>query len=68
MVNIKDNDKIDDKVNDDANYNVELSERDFYPPKDDRLHVSCVDDICGGDNFNDYAVLFWEAYEDEIYS
>ena len=64
MVNIKDNDKIDDGVD----CYVEISERDFYPPKDDRLYVSCVDDICGGDNFNDYAVLFWEAYEDEIYS
>lgn len=42
-----------------------LSERDFYPPKDDRHWESGVQDIKGGDNFTDYAEDLFRRYEDE---
>lgn len=44
-----------------------MDESTFYPPQDDRLYCSGVYDICGGDNFNDFSVWFWETYEDEIF-
>lgn len=45
----------------------ELTEIDCFPPEDDRLYSSGIDDIEGGDNFADYAEWFWEVYEEEIY-
>lgn len=42
-----------------------LSERDFYPPKDNRHWESGVDDIRGGDNFAEYAEDLFRRYEDE---
>lgn len=54
--------------NNDYIYYNELNEKDFYPPEDNRLYIACVDDIDDGDNFDDYAVWFWETYEDEIYN
>lgn len=46
---------------------VELVESDFYPPLDDRMHTFEIDDIDGGDSYNDYVRWFWEEYEHEIY-
>lgn len=46
----------------------EIDETSFYPPLDDRLYSSGISDIFGGDNFEDFAELFWELYEDEIYN
>ena len=46
----------------------ELDEYDFYPPEDDRLHCSCIDDIEGGDNYDDYVKWFWKEYENDIYN
>lgn len=45
----------------------ELDEKSFYPPDDDRLCCSGIDDIEGGDNYEDYVKWFWDEYEDEIY-
>ena len=42
-----------------------LSERDFYPPKDNRHWESGVEDIRGGDNFADYAEEFYRLYGNE---
>ena len=46
---------------------VELEESDFYPPEDYRMHTFCIDDIDGGDTYDDYVKWFWEEYECEIY-
>lgn len=45
----------------------ELDETSFYPPEDDRVYKSGVDDVHDGDNFYDFAEMFWDLYEDEIY-
>ncbi|MBR5604287.1 MAG: hypothetical protein IKW51_08810 [Bacteroidales bacterium] len=45
----------------------ELTEKDFYPPKDTRCYKSGVQDIKGGDNFADYAKEFFDEYEDELF-
>lgn len=45
----------------------ELNERLFYPPEDNRLYRSGIDDIEGGDNYEDYVEWFWDEYENEIY-
>ncbi len=42
-----------------------LSEKDFYPPKDNRYWESGVQDIKGGDNFAGYAEYYFTMYEDE---
>lgn len=42
-----------------------LTEEDFYPPSDDRVFTSYVEDIDGGDNFADYCKDFFELYEEE---
>ena len=56
------------KTNAIQNYNTYvLTEKDFYPPEDDRIYQSGVYDINGGDNFRDYAVDFYEEYENEIF-
>lgn len=45
----------------------ELNELLFYPPSDDRLYTSVIEDIDGGDNFAEYAEYFWETYEDCLF-
>ena len=47
--------------------NYELSEEDFYPPEDTRCYRSGINDILGGDNFEDYAKDFFHEYEDELF-
>ena len=42
-----------------------LTEEDFYPPSDNRVFISYVEDIDGGDNFADYCKDFFELYEEE---
>lgn len=46
---------------------VEIRESDFYPPSDDRFHTFGIDDINGGETYDDYVKWFWEEYESEIY-
>lgn len=44
-----------------------LTESDFYPPSDDRVLESYVEDIDGGDNFADYCEYIFDLYEQEGY-
>ena len=44
-----------------------LTEEDFYPPSDDRVLTSNVEDIEDGDNFADYCKEFFELLDDEEY-
>lgn len=45
----------------------ELNELSFYPPSDERLYTSVIEDIDGGDNFAEYVEYFWETYEDCLF-
>ena len=49
-----------------SNY-YELTEKDFYPPEDTRTYESLIEDIEGGDNFDDYVRWFFKCYEKEIF-
>lgn len=49
-------------------YAVELKESDFCPPEDGRMYCSGIDDVPGGDCFDDYVKEFWEFYENDIYN
>lgn len=44
-----------------------LTEKDFYPPSDDRTFKSVVEDILDGDNFSEYTKYFFEMYEDDLF-
>lgn len=44
-----------------------LKESDFYPPSDDRVWKSNVEDIDGGDNFADYCEYFFKILDEEEY-
>lgn len=45
----------------------ELDSQSFYPPLDNRVYTSGIDDIEGGDNFAEYAEYFWEEYGHDLY-
>ncbi len=47
--------------------NFYLKESDFYPPSDDRVWKSNIDDIEGGDNFADYCKEFFKMLNEEDY-
>ena len=49
------------------NDNSCLKESDFYPPPDDRVWTSNVEDIDGGDNFADYCTYFFGILDEEEY-
>ena len=44
-----------------------LTEADFYPPSDNRILKSNVEDIVGGDNFADYCKYIFDIIEEEEY-
>lgn len=44
-----------------------LTEEDFYPPEDDRLHSFGIDDIPGGDDYDGYLKYFWSVYGSELF-
>lgn len=48
-------------------YDCELTEQDFYPIPDDRMHCFGIDDIEGGDNYDDYLEYFWDNFEHELF-
>ena len=48
-------------------YDNELTEQDFYPIPDDRMHCCGIDDIEGGDNYDDYLEYFWDNFEHELF-
>ena len=45
--------------NDNTSNNEILSKEDFYPPADDRVWESYIEDIEDGDNFADYCKYFF---------
>ena len=45
----------------------ELTEQDFYPPYDNRVWTSNVEDIKNGDNFADYCKDFFKLLDEEEY-
>lgn len=44
-----------------------LTEIDFYPPSDDRVWGSNIEDIEGGDNFVDYCEYIFDLLDEEGY-
>ena len=44
-----------------------LTEKDFYPPSDDRVWQSNIEDINGGDNFADYCQYIFNVLDEEEY-
>jgi len=42
-----------------------ISEKDFYPPEDNRVFKSYIEDIADGDNFADYSKYIFKLYEQE---
>lgn len=48
-------------------FDNELSEKDFYPPSDNRTWKSNIRDINGGDNFADYCTDIFELLDEEDY-
>lgn len=48
-------------------FNFYLKESDFYPPDDNRVLKSNIEDIDGGDNFTDYCEYFFKMLEEEDY-
>ena len=53
--------------NDKDNYDFCLTEMDFYPPSDNRVFESYIEDIEDGDNFTDYCKYIFKLYEEEGY-
>ena len=47
--------------------NFYLKESDFYPPSDNRVWKSNIEDIEDGDNFADYCKEFFELLDEEDY-
>lgn len=60
-------------MNDGSKYNrilnddYTLTEKDFYPPSDNRTWKSNVRDIYDGDNFDDFREEFFELLDEEEY-
>lgn len=48
-------------------YDEPLSEKDFYPPQDNRHWKSNIRDIANGDNFADYTRYIFNLYREEGY-
>ena len=44
-----------------------LTEEDFYPPSDNRVWKSYVEDIDGGDTFADYCEYVFDLLEENGY-
>lgn len=44
-----------------------LTEESFYPPSDDRVLESWLDDVGGTDGFYAYARDFYDAYGDDLF-
>lgn len=47
--------------------NYLLTEKDFYPPYDNRTWQSNVRDIHNGDNFSEFCKEFFEMLDEEEY-
>ena len=60
-------DDMDEQYTCSTNSDINLTESDFYPPQDNRVYESNVEDIEGGDNFADYCHYFFELLDEEEY-
>lgn len=49
------------------NNEMHITEFDFYPPPDNRVWESYVEDIEGGDNFADYCEYIFDVLDEEEY-
>ena len=51
------------------NYGISycLTEQDFYPPTDNRVLQSYVEDVDGGDNFTEYCKYIFDLLTEEGY-
>lgn len=60
-----------DELNEQNSYsrdkNFYLTEADFYPPSDNRVWKSNVEDIDNGDNFADYCRYIFNVLNEEEY-
>ena len=54
-------------VSNPKNNELHLTEADFYPPPDNRVWKSYVEDIAGGDNFADYCEYIFNILDEEEY-
>lgn len=59
--------ELDEKINYLINNDFSLTDTDFYPPSDNRMWMSIVEDIDGGDNFADYCEELFEMLDQEEY-
>lgn len=59
--------ELDAKINYLIKNDFILSDSDFYPPSDNRVWTTNVEDIDGGDNFADYCEEFFEMLDEEEY-
>ena len=50
-----------------SEFNFSLKEEDFYPPDDNRIWKSYIEDIDGGDNFEDYCEYIFKILKKENY-
>lgn len=48
-------------------YDCVLTEEDFYPIPDDRMHLCGIDDIPCGDCYFEFAKEFYELYEEDLF-
>ena len=44
-----------------------LTQKDFYPPADERCYESGIDDEPSGYGYYDYAKDFWNRYGEDLY-
>lgn len=44
-----------------------LTQKDFYPPEDDRCYESRLDYVLEEDDYYNYAKAFWSCYGEDLY-
>ena len=60
--------KLDDGLYEiDGQVFYELSEKDFYPPSDNRCYMSNIRSVCDDFEWFEYCEWFWEEYGYELY-
>lgn len=67
MIDRNYNKNICDYIFSQYDYRLDETEKDFYCLSDDRVWISNVEDIEGGDNFADYCEEFFKLLIDEEY-
>lgn len=71
VLEMQDSNMLDDYtyeyISNHKNDEVRITEIDFYPPSDNRVWKSYVEDIEGGDNFVDYCEYIFDILDEEEY-